>query len=313
MQWGTSRRFPDFPCGAKDIPGLIWLAESEMVSSEQNISLPKAIADRIPPFLRWAGGKTQLLSRLIEFVPADYAEGTYHEPFLGAASLFFALRPTKAVLSDANRHLISCYEHVRDNSGAVNRYLKQHSNKTNEAYYYKTRTLYNRSNPSTSQAARFIYLNKTCFNGIFRVNTRGEFNVPYGWKEPPAIPSLDLLERAASALKRATLRNQRFEDALSGAKQGDFVFLDPPYPPLNGTAYFTHYTMDRFTNSDQDKLAVAVKRVDRAGCRVMMTSADIPLIRQLYSNFEIASLPVTRFITCKAVRHIVREVVITNY
>ena len=158
------------------------------------------LAERIVPLLRWAGGKTQLLSRLIGFVPPDYADRTYHEPFLGAGALFFALQPPKAVLSDANFHLISCYEHVRDNWTALNRYLSEHAKKTNKPYYYRTRTLYNKSDYSAAQAARFIYLNKTCFNGIFRVNSRGEFNVPYGWKEPPALPSPDLLRRAGKAL-----------------------------------------------------------------------------------------------------------------
>lgn len=254
-----------------------------------------------------------MLSRLIGFVPDDFTAGTYREPFLGAGSLFFALQPPKAVLSDANACLISCYEHVRDNWAVVNRCLRLHGRQTNEEHYYKTRTLYNRSKHSAAQAARFIYLNKTCFNGIFRVNLKGQFNVPYGWKEPPALPNAELLERASKALKHAVLVSQGFEEALQQAKRNDFVYLDPPYPPLNGTAYFTHYTMDRFTQSDQERLASTVRRLDRVGCRVLMTSADIPLIRRLYKGFQIWSLPVTRFVTCKALRHTVSEVVITNY
>lgn len=269
--------------------------------------------ERITPLLRWAGGKRQLLSRLIEFVPQELHGGTYREPFLGAGCLFFALQPQNAVLSDANAHLISCYEHVRDDWTAVNRCLRLHARRTSEDHYYKARTLYNKSQHSASQAARFIYLNKTCFNGIFRVNTKGEFNVPYGWKEPPALPTAELLERASNALKHAVLVGHGFDEALQAAKRNDFVYLDPPYPPLNGTAYFTHYTMDRFTQSDQERLSYVVRCLDGVGCRVLMTSADIPLIRRLYKGFHIRSLPVTRFITCKAVRHTVREVVITNY
>jgi len=271
------------------------------------------LVERIPPLLRWAGGKRQLLSRLIEFVPPDLSDGTYREPFLGAGCLFFALQPRKAVLSDANAHLISCYEHVRDDWAAVSRCLRLHAGRTSEDHYYKTRTLYNKSQHSASQAARFIYLNKTCFNGIFRVNMKGQFNVPYGWKEPPALPDAEVLERASNALKHAVLVSQGFDEALQGAQRDDFVYLDPPYPPLNGTAYFTHYTMSRFTQSDQDRLSSVVRNLDRVGCRVLMTSADIPLIRRLYKGLHIRSLPVTRFITCKAVRHTVREVVITNY
>jgi DNA adenine methylase len=271
------------------------------------------LVERIPPLLRWAGGKRQLLSRLIEFVPEDFTSETYREPFLGAGSLFFALQPAKAVLSDANACLISCYEHVRDNWGAVNQHLRLLGRQTSESHYYKTRTLYNKSRHSAAQAARFIYLNKTCFNGIFRVNVKGEFNVPYGWKEPPALPDAEILERASKALKKVTVVCQKFDEALQDAKQDDFVYLDPPYPPLNGTAYFTHYTMDRFTSLDQERLASGVRLLDKAGCRVLMTSADIPLIRRLYKGFQIKSLDVTRFVTCKAVRHTVSEVVITNY
>jgi DNA adenine methylase len=122
-----------------------------------------------------------------------------------------------------------------------------------------------------------------------------------------------LLERASKALKHAVLKSQGFEKALQDVKRNDFVYLDPPYPPLNGTAYFTHYTMDRFTQVDQEKLSYTVRSLDQVGCHVLMTSADIPLIRRLYRGFQIRSLPVTRFITCKAVRHTVNEVVITNY
>lgn len=271
------------------------------------------LVDQIPPLLRWAGGKRQLLSRLIEFFPKDISNGNYREPFLGAGCLFFALQPKQAVLSDANAYLISCYQHVRDDWAAVNKCLRRHARLTSEDHYYRTRTLYNRSSHSASQAARFIYLNKTCFNGIFRVNTKGEFNVPYGWKEPPALPTADILKRASNALKHATLVSHGFDKALEDAKQGDFVYLDPPYPPLNGTAYFTHYTMDRFSQSDQERLSAVVKGLDQVGCRVLMTSADLPLIRGLYRGFEIKSLSVTRFITCKAERHTVRELVITNY
>jgi DNA adenine methylase len=272
------------------------------------------LIERIPPLLRWAGGKRQLLSRLMEFIPPDFRKGTYREPFLGGACLFFALQPQRAVLSDANAYLISCYQHVRDNWFVVNQSLKRHARLTSKSHYYKTRTLYNNSTShSALQAARFIYLNKTCFNGIFRVNTKGEFNVPYGWKEPPALPDAEVLERASKALKHAHLVSGEYDEVLKQAKAGDFVYLDPPYPPLNGTAYFTHYTMNRFTQSDQEKLSSVVRHLDELGCRVLMTSADIPLIRRLYRGFNIRSLHVTRFVTCKAVRHTVREVVITNY
>src|SRR5713101_1921658 len=224
-------------------------------------------APKISPFLRWAGGKQQLKRILLAFLPTDVRERTYREPFLGGGSLFFALRPRAAILSDANKHLIKCYEFVRDQPELVARYLRFHALKNTMAYYYRVREEYNNAEFSASQAARFIYLNKTCFNGIFRVNTKGEFNVPYGWKEPPSIPTAEILERASNALKHAVLVSQGFDESLQDAKRNDFVYLDPPYPPLNGTAYFTHYTTDRFTQSHQDRLSSVVRHLDQLGCR----------------------------------------------
>lgn len=261
-------------------------------------------------FLRWAGGKRHLLSNLVSVVPEF--EGVYREPFLGAASLFFALKPQRAVLSDANEHLIRCYQYVRDQFATVSAYLNAHLSRTSERYYYDVRKQYNQAGASVAQAARFIYLNKTCFNGIFRVNQQGEFNVPYGWKEPPSIPSRAELQAASSALQAAMLKTADFEAALEEANREDFIYLDPPYPPLNGTAYFTHYTMNRFNESDQTKVARLFKELDRRGCPVLMTNADTKLIRRLYRTYDVTSVEVTRFLTCKK-KYRVRELLITNY
>jgi DNA adenine methylase len=265
------------------------------------------------PILRWAGGKIKLISRLVDFVPADYSHRTYREPFFGAGSMFFSLQPPKAVLSDANPHLISCHEHIRDDWENVNRHLRKHARTATKKHYYETRELYNNAKPSAAQAARFIFLNKTCFNGIFRVNAKGIFNVPYGWKRPPALPRSEKLRLASEALAEAKLRALSYEDALAGAKSGDFIYLDPPYPPLNGTAYFTHYTTEKFSLEDHKKLAKQVRKLDKMGCLVMMSNADTPLIRRLYAGFQVVSLPVTRYLSCKAIRRKVKEVVITNY
>ncbi len=268
---------------------------------------------KIGPFLRWAGGKRQLKRILVAFLPLDVSERTYREPFLGAGSLFFALQPKAAILSDANEHLIKCYESVRDQPGLVARYLQSHTAKDDEAYYYRVREEYNRSEFSAAQAARFIYLNKTCFNGIFRVNAKGKFNVPYGRKESPAIPSDNDLVGIAAILKNTSLKASSYEKALETASTEDFIYLDPPYPPLNGTAYFTHYTIDRFSVQDQTKLADCVNELDRGRCLFMISNADTPLIRRLYRKYELVSLPVIRYLTCKSIRHKVKELVITNY
>lgn len=270
-------------------------------------------AQALHPFLRWAGGKRQIVADLLRLLPHDIGNRLYREPFLGGGALFFALRPNRAVLSDANEHLIKCYEFVRKDWKHVAAYLQQHAGRTSEAYYYKAREQYNKSKYSAAQAARLIYLNKTCFNGIFRVNRKGQFNVPYGWKEPPAIPMATDLRKIADALQGATLRAASFERVLAGASSGDFLFLDPPYPPLNETAYFTHYTTGRFNRIDQEWLAECVRKADRKGCPFMMTNADTDKIRRLYRGFHFVRIPVTRFVTCEAKRYQVRELVVTNY
>src|SRR5712692_7650350 len=270
-------------------------------------------APKVSPFLRWAGGKQQLKRILLAFLPLDVSERTYREPFLGGGSLFFAIQPAAAVLSDANEHLIKCYEFVRDQPTLVARYLRFHASKNTEAHYYRVRSAYNESQFSAAQAARFIYLNKTCFNGIFRVNTKGKFNVPYGRKESPAIPSDNDLISIAATLRNASLKTSSFQKALENTSRGDFIYLDPPYPPLNGTAYFTHYTIDRFSVQDQTKLADCINELDRGRCLFMISNADTPLIRRLYQKYELVSLPVIRYLTCKTVRHKVQELVITNY
>ena len=267
----------------------------------------------IVPFIRWAGGKQKILNQLLPYLPLDIPVRKYWEPFVGSGSLFFALHPQEAVLSDANEHLINCYKQVRDNHLLIYKYLRQHANKTSKEYYYIVRSLYNRKGDSAAQAARFIYLNKTCFNGIFRVNLKGEFNVPYGWKEPPALPSLELLENASKALKRASIYSDSFEKNIDQIATSDFIYLDPPYPALNGTSYFTHYTADRFGEKDQNKLAEYIKEIDKKGCKFMLSNADTPLIRKLYNGFLVTDLSVTRWITCKSKKHRVSELLITNY
>jgi DNA adenine methylase len=269
--------------------------------------------DKIEPLLRWAGGKRFLVNHFTRFVPPDFDKNIYYEPFLGSGSLFFALRPRRARLSDANEHLMDCYRHVRDNPDLVANYLCRHGLRDGEKYYYKVREKYNRSGFSSAQAARFIYLNRACFNGIFRVNLKGEFNVPYGWKKAPIIPDRVWLRKASAILKKANLASAPFEKALKLTSFGDFIYLDPPYPPLNSTSNFTRYTKDRFNETDQRRLANTVHDLSTRGCLVMMSNADTPLIRELFRDYNIYSLSVTRWITCKSKKHKVNELIITNY
>lgn len=271
------------------------------------------IREAVDPLLRWAGGKRRLVTRLIQALPPNISKLRYNEPFVGAASLFLALQPRDARLSDANSHLMSCYEHVRNQPDQVHRHILQHAQKTCERYYYEIRSRYNRFSPSAAQAARFIYLNKTCFNGIFRVNREGEFNVPYGFKEPPLLPTRRQLLKVSKLLAEVELCAAGFRESLRGLGQGDYVYLDPPYPPINGTSYFTHYTADRFGEKDQRLLAQCVDLLSSRGARFMMSNADTPLIRELYGHYHLVPLSVTRYVTCKAIKHSAREVLITNY
>ena len=269
---------------------------------------------RAKPFLRWVGGKQQIVTRLLHWLPGDIQLRRYVEPFVGAGSLFFALAPQSAALSDLNEHLIHCYESIRDDPELVSAYLCRHRTHSCRAYYNQQRDTYNKvSKPSAAQAARFIYLNQACFNGVFRVNKKGEYNVPFGQKDHLALPSVEQLQLVSKLLGPATINCGSYDAVLRGVGASDFVYLDPPYPPLNGTAYFTHYTKDRFGADDQTELADLVVEASQRGCKIMMTNADTAAVRDLYADFRIRPLSVTRFVTCKKKRHKVSELVITNY
>jgi len=267
----------------------------------------------IRPVLRWVGGKQFLLKQLLTFCPPDVADRRYHEPFLGAASMFLALRPRKANLSDSNPHLMNAYRIISTRTDEVARHLSRLSKQDSQQFYYLTRKRYNNSRFSIVQAARFLYLNRTCFNGVFRVNRQDQFNVPYGHKPKPWFPSRDYLRNFADAMSTAGLFTEDYRRALKRAKNGDFVYLDPPYPPLNGTSNFAHYTLDRFGVPNQHDLAEEVRELDKRGCLVLISNADTKLIRQLYRGFRIHTLDATRFVSCKANKNSVKELVIRNY
>ena len=267
------------------------------------------------PFIRWVGGKSKLIKHLKNYVPSDFCDGKYYyEPFLGAGSLFFHLTPQKAYLSDSNKDLIECYNAIKSDPEIISEHLNQHSENNCKEYYYKMRDEYNSSEPSTSKAALFIYLNKSCFNGIWRVNKKGHFNVPYGYKEPPPLPSNEDLLKISKALSNAKLVHKDYKDAVISASKGDFVYFDPPYPPLNGTSYFTHYTKERFNREDHAELALIVKELTKKGCLIMISNADIPYIKSLYKDsFNVYNIEVTRWIRTDGKRYKVGELIITNY
>jgi len=266
------------------------------------------------PFLRWAGGKSKLVGKLSELSPPSGSYRRYIEPFLGSGALFFRLLPSEAILADANKHLINCFRQVKASPSEVWDYLQVHMKNHSKEYYLSIRRdALERGNP-VERAAAFIYLNKAAFNGIFRVNRSGQFNVPYGPSQSgPAIPSKERLIAASAALSQATLLAASFELTCDRASSGDFVYLDPPYPPIDQTSYFTHYTANRFSMDDQIQVSKSFRELDRRGCLVMLSNSDQPRIRSLYKGFYINELKVTRWLGSNGKRYQVDEIVITNF
>ena len=265
------------------------------------------------PFLRWVGGKARIVRRLEPYFLTIEEGQRYYEPFVGAGSVFFRRAPSKAVLGDQNAELMDCYERVRDRPDLVWRHLRGMSAQQTQADYLSYRREFNSSRPSCRRAAIFIYLNKTSFNGIWRVSREGLFNVPYGAKGSPGFPTLAQLTVCARALGGARLCVGDFESSLRDVRPGDHVYLDPPYMPLTATAFFNHYTPGRFSYEDHERLAIAASELASRGVKVMVTQGDCALVREWYRDFAITELDVRRFVSSGSVKHIARELVITSY
>ena len=283
--------------------------------------LPRARRDPRPafrdsvaaPVVKWVGGKTKLLPELLSRMPAHFAR--YYEPFAGGAALFFRVAPERAVLADSNSDLIGLYTCLASDVAGVIRRLEHHRAEHDEAHYYATRTRWNdreASWVSADRAATFIYLNKTCFNGLWRVNRAGAFNVPIGRYTDPPICVPQALRAASALLGRAVLRCADYRAAISDARRGDFVYFDPPYDPVAPTANFTSYTTDAFGADDQRALADVARGLVGRGCQVMLSNSDTPFIRSLYKGFRIDRVKCARAINSNAARRgEVDEVIIT--
>jgi DNA adenine methylase len=268
---------------------------------------------KVKPFLRWAGGKCFYIDQIRPHLPDPNSYGYYLEPFLGGGAIFFQLQPDNAILSDLNQGLIQAYIAIRDRPGLIAAYLREFKENDSSVNYYKERAKYNRLSNSYKQAARFIYLNRTCFNGIFRVNRDGEFNVPYGYKDNPIIPTEEYLSKISAILKKAVLESNDYKITLTKARKGDFIYLDPPYPPVNGTSYFTHYTKERFSRDDQLEVFETAEDLSRMGCKVLITNAELPLIVDLYKTWNLIPTETTRYITSSKKKHKVKELLIKNF
>lgn len=263
------------------------------------------------PFIKWAGGKGQLLGQLGHLFPRQYE--TYHEPFLGGGAVFFHLAPANAYLSDCNEDLVNAFLVVRDQCEDLIRSLARHSNERD--YYYRIRGLQPEDLQPVERASRFIYLNKTCYNGLYRVNKKGQFNVPFGRYKNPCYDDRDTLVEASRLLSRArAIEAGDFACVLDQANPGDFVYFDPPYQPISDTSKFTSYTVGSFDESEQERLAQVYRELDRRGCRVMLSNSDSDLILHLYSGYRIERVKAKRAVNCdKSKRGEITELVILNY
>ncbi len=282
-------------------------------SSAARSLVPAVVAPspaRARPFLKWAGGKGRLLEQLRPLLPARFAR--YFEPFAGGAALFFDLRPEHAELTDINSELIDCYRAVRDKVEPVIGALKRH--RYDETHYYRVRAIDPASLARPERAARTIYLNKTGYNGLYRVNRSGKFNVPMGRYTNPRVCDADNLRACSAALKGVEVQVRDFETQVARARAGDFVYFDPPYVPVSDTADFTSYAPGGFGLDGQRRLAALFASLARRGVHVVLSNSDTPLVRELYRGFRIARVLAARNINSRgALRGKVGEVVVTSF
>ena len=273
---------------------------------------PQPITGKATPFVKWVGGKRSIIDELITRLPAEF--NRYWEPFVGGGALFFGIvdRITSATLSDSNLDLVITYNAIkRDPIGLIAK-LEEHGRKHNDTYYYKVRDQQSLQD-SVAIAARFIYLNKTCFNGLYRVNKKGEFNVPVGSYANPDVVQRENIKLCNAALQKAQIEYREFDTIRP--ENGDFVYFDPPYHPV-ATGSFTKYTKSDFNEADQARLRDFAVGLTRQGVRVMLSNSDTPLIRNLFSApiWHISTVEAPRMVNCKADgRGNVNELIITNY
>lgn len=268
-----------------------------------------------PPF-KWVGGKRQLLPELLPRVPKKYA--VYHEPFLGGGALFFALAPARAHISDINSELINAYSQIRDNVELLIEELKEYKN--TEEFYYEIREVdrqFEYQNwTDVKRAARFIYLNKTCFNGLYRVNSSGYFNVPYGKYANPKILDEENLKFCCKALSpvNVVISQNDYLHTIKSVKEDDFVYLDPPYIPLNVTSSFTMYSKDGFDMIAHKNLLQYCEHLDSLGVKWMQSNSSAPIVYEMYTKYHIDEVNAKRSVSATVDgRAAVKEVIIRNY
>jgi DNA adenine methylase len=270
--------------------------------------------DGARPFLKWAGGKSQLLKQYGPYFPEREGIQCYFEPFLGSGAVFFHLQPRKAVLADINEKLVETYQVVQQDVESLIDILGQYRNEEEE--FYRVRAQNPVELDMIERAARLIYLNKTCYNGLYRENKKGEFNVPFGRYKNPAICNPLRLRTASKALDEVHLKNSDYDEVVDSATPGDFVYFDPPYVPLSATSNFTSYNRHGFGMDDQKCLADTFDRLTSERCAVMLSNSNTPQVRELYGGkgYRLIEVEARRFINSKAARRgPVTELLILNY
>ncbi len=267
------------------------------------------------PFLKWAGGKAAIAARLASLLPRDTLARTYREPFLGGGAMFFYLQPKRAFLSDAIAALINTYQVVQSHADALIHHLGALSTTHCTEQFYRIRARFNdeRDAPRIERAAWLIYLNKTCFNGLFRTNKSGEYNVPAGRFKNPRVCDPTKLHLAAAVLGRAEIKHAHFDHLLDEAQPGDMIYMDPPYDPISRTSSFAAYSDGAFSRDDQVRLAKAFRILDQRGCLLALSNSDTPLVRELYAGFDFSPIIAPRAISSKAsTRGDVSELLVRN-
>lgn len=267
------------------------------------------IVDSVQPFLKWAGGKRWLVEKHLTEFPEHF--GRYFEPFLGSGAVFFSLAPKDAVLSDLNAELVEAYCAIRDDWEKVLGVLKLHHRMHSSEYYYKIRS----SAPKLphTKAAKFIYLNRTCWNGLYRVNLNGGFNVPIGTKKNVILDTDDFLA-VSQRLSSVDIRSCDFEETIEQAQRGDLIFADPPYTVKHNFNGFIKYNEKIFSWQDQERLSISLKKASDRGCYIVSTNAHHPAVRELYGEFDLRSLDRSSVIAASSsYRGRYAELFITNF
>ncbi len=277
---------------------------------------------KFQPFVKWVGGKRGLLSQIVPLFPKKF--NNFLEPFVGGGAVFFemnsigAFKNKKIYLFDINKELINTYLIVKNNHKELISKLSEFRKKHSKEFFYEVRGWDRVENfqevDAVTKAARFIYLNKTCFNGLYRVNKKGFFNTPIGSYKNPNIADIESIENANIALKNCIIKNCDFGEVLKYAKKGDFIYFDPPYYPLNATSKFTSYSEFEFLEKEQERLFEVFYEFDKRGCFVALSNSDTKFIKDLYKNFDINFINANRFINSKSSgRGKISEVLVRNY